>query len=127
MAVYQGADSCYALNEQIYVRRLRRSGVDTVREAAGILYLVLRDYRRGWTYRQGDCKKTRMTENLFEKRVRFVAALAKIHGAPRAAREAIERLVEHVLKKKRLPKTVQVGSRRLSVRKLVEEALARKR
>ena len=127
MPVYQGANSCYALNEQVYVKRLRRPGIDTLREAAGILRLILRDYRRGWTYRQGDCKKIRMTRELFERRVRFVAFLAKEHGARGEVLRAVERLVDYVLEHKRLPKRLKVGDRYVDVGKLAEEAIARKR
>ena len=127
MPVYQGANSCYALNEQVYVSRLRRPGIDTLREAAGILRLILRDYRRGWTYRQGDCKKIRMTRELFEKRVRFVAFLAKQHGARGEVLRAVKRLVAYVLAHGRLPRRISVGGRRVDVERLAGEAIARKR
>ena len=127
MPVYQGANSCYAMNEQVYVRRIRRKGIDTLREAAAILYLILKDYKRGWTYEQGSCRKIRMTKDLFEKRVRFVAFLAKQHGAEGEVLRAIRRLVRYVLRKKRLPRRIRVGRRNVNLQRLVDEALARKR
>ena len=127
MSVYQGANSCYALNEQIYVRRLRRPGVDTLKEASGILKLILRDYRRGWTYRQGDCKKIRMTRELFEKRVNFIKLLARRHGARGEVLKAIDRLVDYVLNHRRLPSRIKVGARYLNPAKLAEEAITEKR
>ncbi len=127
MPVYQGANSCYALNEQVYVKRIRRRGVDTLREAAAILHLILRDYRRGWTYEQGSCRRIRMTEELFEKRVRFVKRLARLHGADPATQRAIDELVDYVLRHKRLPLRLRVGRRTVDPRRLAREALARKR
>jgi len=123
VAVYQGADSCYARREGVYVKRVRRPGIDTLREAAGILRLILRDYRRGWTYEQGTCRKIRMSRRLFEERVRFVKFLARQHGAKGETLEAIDRLVDYVLEHKRLPKRLKVGSRYVSPAKLAEEAV----
>ena len=127
MSVYQGANSCYALNEQRYVERVRKPGIDTLREAAGILKLILRDYRRGWTYRQGDCKKIRMTRELFEKRVNFIKLLARRHGAKGAVLDTIDRLVDYVLEHKRLPKRLKLGKHYVDIKKLAEEAIVEKK
>ena len=106
MSVYQGKDSCYARREGVYVRRVRRKGIDTVWEAVGILYLILRDLRRGFTYRQGDCRVIRMSGRLFARRVSYVPVLAKRHGAGEKELERIRRLARFVLSKKRLPRRV---------------------
>ena len=79
--MYQGADSCYALNEQLYVHRIRHRGIGTLREAAGIRYLIVRDCRRGWSY-DHRCRRIRLTRSLFERRALFLTLLAERHGAP---------------------------------------------
>ena len=127
MSVYQGANSCYALNEQRYVERVRKPGIDTLREAAGILKLILRDLRRGWTYEQGTCRKIRMTRELFERRVNFVPFLAKKHGAKGEVLKAIKRMAEYVLANKKLPKKIKLGKHYVDVRKLAEEAIVEKK
>ena len=125
--VYQGANSCYAIREGFYVRRLRRKGIDTVKEAVAILRLILRDYRRGWTYRQGDCKRIRMTEELFERRVRFVVTLAKFHGADEETLRTIRKIVRYVLEHKRLPRYIKWRGKRIDIRSYLRGAYARKR
>ncbi|BES81243.1 hypothetical protein [Pyrodictium abyssi] len=125
MPVYMGRDSCYARREGVYVRRLRRPGIDTLREAAGVLRLILRDLRRGWTYEQGTCRKIRMTQELFVQRVDFVPFLAKRHGASGAVLDAIVRLVAYVKARKKLPQRLKVGSRYVDVKRLAEEAIAK--
>lgn len=120
MPVYQGHNSCYAIHEGIYVRRLRRKGIDTVAEAAGILYLIVRDYRRHRTYEQRTCREIEMNRELFEKRVNFVYYLAKRWKAGPKELARIKRLVNFVLKHKRLPKNDNLN-------KLVKKAIARVR
>ena len=44
--VHQGPRSCWAVNEGVYVLRVRRPGIDTVAKVASILYLILKDLRR---------------------------------------------------------------------------------
>ncbi len=125
MPVYQGKNSCYAKREGYYVKRIREPGIDTLREAAAIARLILRDYRRGYTYKQGSCEKIQMTRDLFEKRLRFLVFLAKRHGAPEEVVEAVKRLVGYALRRGKLPKTVKVGDRRLRVRSLLRGMYAR--
>ena len=102
----------------MYVRRLRRKGIDTVAEAAAILYLIVRDYRRKKTYENGSCREIRMTKDLFEKRVNFVYFLAKRWKAGPRELRTIKHLVEFVLKHKRLPRTEKI-------RKLIRKAIAK--
>jgi len=118
MPVYMGRDSCYALYEGVYVKRRRRKGIDTLIEAVGILRLICRDYRRGWTYEQGTCRKIPMTSDLFKKRVRFVVRLARLHGATGVIYRTIKRLAAFVLRKRRLPKNKKI-------RALAKKALAK--
>ena len=119
MPVYQGRNSCYAIHEGIYVRRLERKGIDTVAEAAGILYLIVRDYRRHRTYEQGTCREIPMDKELFEKRVNYVYTLAKRWKAGPKELVKIRRLVRFVLEHKRLPKK--------GIKKLIEKAIVRVR
>lgn len=118
MPVYQGHNSCYAIHEGIYVRRLRRKGIDTVAEAAGILYLIVRDYRRHRTYEQRTCREIPMDKELFEKRVNYVYTLARRWKAGPRELAKIKRLVKFVLENKRLPKNK-------NIRKLVKKAITR--
>ena len=101
--VYQGPKSCYARREGIYVKKARRPGIDTLAEAAAIARLILRDLRRGHTYENGTCRKIRMTRRLAVRRLNFLKLLARRHGAPRRVVEAVDSLVEYVLREWRLP------------------------
>ena len=124
--VYMGVNSCYARREGVFVARVKRPGIDTVVEAVGILYLIVRDRRRGWTYDQNNhCRKVRMTERLFVERANYVRVLARRHGAGPHALAVIDRLVEHVIANGRLPATVSYRGRRYRVESLVNAALAR--
>jgi len=122
--VYMGVNSCYAKREGVFVARLKHPGIDTIAEAAGILYLIIRDRRRGWTYDQDNhCRKIRMTDRLFVERTNYVRVLARRHGAGPHTLAVIDRLVEHVLGTGELPKTVTYRGKRYSVEKLVGSVL----
>jgi hypothetical protein len=82
--IYEGPNSCWAKHEHVYVPG---DGVD-VKSARGILSLMERELRRGWTYGHS-CRKIRMTPNLAKKRALYLIALAKKHsGAAEAKRVA---------------------------------------
>jgi hypothetical protein len=84
MNIYQGEGSCWAKNENVYVPG---SGIDA-RSARGILSLIDKELRRGWTY-DHSCRRTRMTPALAKKRAAYLIALAKKHrGAAEARRVA---------------------------------------
>ncbi len=114
--IYQGRDSCYALREGIYVKRIEKPGIDTISEAVGIAYLILRDYRRGWTY-DHECHKQPMDHELFMKRLRYIATLAKRHGATKAELRRIKKIIKYVAKYKRLPKQLLKRAKKIIVRK----------
>ena len=117
MGVYLGADSCYAKREGVYVRRVGHPGIDTIQEAVGILYLILLDLRRGWTYdpRNG-CRKIRMTVGLFERRVNYVVPLAERHGASRREIDIIRGYCDYVLEHRRMPPGTLMLARRALAR-----------
>ena len=119
--VYQGADSCMARREGWYVKRIERPGVDTVAEAVALAWAILRDYRRGYTYDNDSvrCRKIRMTWKLAERRLVYLVALARKHGASEGELRVIRRLVEHALEHHRLPKTVDGRSVRAIVRRMI--------
>ncbi len=56
-----------------------------------------------------------------------MAFLARQHGASGETLKAIERLVDYVLRHRRLPSRLRVGGRTVDPRRLAREALARKR
>ena len=115
--MYQGPNSCWARRDGVYVLRVRRPGIDTVAEAAGILYLILKDLRRGWTYDPDrSCRKIRMSEDLFERRARYVKTLAVKHGASRRELKVIDSLIDYVLSKRRLPKEASELAKKVVVR-----------
>ncbi|MCE4608827.1 MAG: hypothetical protein F7C36_00385 [Desulfurococcales archaeon] len=103
MPVYQGRNSCYARREGIYVKRARKPGIDTLAEAAAIAKLILRDLRRGYTYEDKTCRKTKMTRRLAVRRLNFLKLLARRHKAPKRIVEAVDMLVDYVLEYWRLP------------------------
>ena len=114
--IYQGANSCYAKREGVYVKRIRKPGIDTVAEAVAIAYLILRDYRRGYSY-EHDCSKMPMTEELFEKRLNYIITLAHKHGATKSEIQRIAQIVTYVKKKKRLPRQLLKRAKKMLVRK----------
>ena len=112
MPVYQGRDSCYARKEGMYVRRIQHPGIDTVTEAVGILHLIARDYKKGWTYENRTCRKVRMTRKLFVRRARYVLTLSRKHGASASERAVIKRLITYVIRDRRVPKRFKAAARR---------------
>jgi len=103
--VYLGPSSCYAVREGRYVAPKRGRGVDTLDEALGILKLIEWEVARGWTYDpRRNCRKTRMTRALAERRARFLVALARRHGGQGLARR-VARIVDEFIKNNyRVPK-----------------------
>ena len=114
--VYQGPNSWYARKEGIYVKRIEKPGIDTIPEAAAILALILRDYRRGWTYDRRTGRIVRMTKKLFTRRSKYVLTLSKNHGATVYERKIIANLINHVLTHKSLPKRYRKLAKKMIVR-----------
>ena len=83
--IYQGPGSCWARNEHVYVPG---SGIDE-RATRGILSLIERELRRGWTY-DHSCRKVRMTPALAKKRAIYLIALARKHRGAAEARRVAE-------------------------------------
>jgi hypothetical protein len=86
MNIYQGENSCWGRHERIYVSG---RGVDA-HAARGILSLIERELRRGWTYDKPSCRRVRMTPNLAKKRAIYLIALAKKHRGAAEARRVAE-------------------------------------
>lgn len=95
--IYEGPHSCYAVREGVWVPGV---GVN-VASAVGIAALILRDYKRGWTYSHA-CTEIPMTHNLFVRRLNYLIALARKHYGPRIV-HFIRDLVDFVLIHGRLP------------------------
>jgi len=85
MNIYMGENSCWARAENVYVPG---DGVDA-RSARGILSLVERELRRGWTYDRS-CRRVRMTPTLAKRRAIYLIALAKKHKGAAEARRVAE-------------------------------------
>jgi hypothetical protein len=83
--IYQGEKSCWAKLERVYVPG---SGID-VRAASGILALIEKELRRGWTYDRS-CRRIKMTPALAKKRAVYLIALAKRHRGAAEARRVAE-------------------------------------
>ena len=96
--IYEGPKSCYALKEGIYVPG---KGVNA-ETAIGILYLILRDLKRGWTYNHS-CQRIPMTPTLFVRRATYLIALCHKHTRDPVECRYVDKLVHYVLKHKRLP------------------------
>jgi len=118
MPVYQGRDSCMARREGWFIRRIQHPGIDTIDEAIALAWAILRDYRRGYTYDNDNCRKIRMTWDLAEKRLRYIRTLAVRHGASARELRVIDRLIDYVLSHRRLPKTVNKRSTRAIVERM---------
>jgi len=124
--VYQGKDSCMFKREGIYVRRIQGPGVDTIREALALAYMILRDYRRGYTYDNDSCRKIKMTGELFKKRIKYIYTLSIKHGATAKEQEVIKRIVNYVLKHRRMPKEVTLpDGRKLNVKSVIKRMVVK--
>jgi len=84
--IYQGPRSCWARHEKIYVPG---SGID-VKSARGILALIEKELRRGFTYDRSSCRRIKMTPELARKRAVYLIALAKKHRGAAEARRVAE-------------------------------------
>ena len=93
MAIYMGRGSCYARREGIYVKDRPREGVNVDQEALAIIYLIMRDLRRGKTY-DDRCRVIRMTRKLAKRRINYLIALAKKHGASGRELKEIRAIVD---------------------------------
>jgi hypothetical protein len=96
--IYEGPKSCYALREGIYVPG---RGVN-LKTGISILYMILRDYRRGKTYNHS-CEVIPMTERLFVRRANYLIPLCKKHGTDPLECRALKKIVKYVIKHKKLP------------------------
>ena len=96
--IYEGERSCWARHEKIYVPG---SGVDA-KAARGILSLIDKELRRGWTY-DHSCRRIKMTPALAKKRAVYLIALAKKHHGASEARRVAE-VVEEWLERRGLLK-----------------------
>lgn len=92
--IYQGENSCYGKKEGIYVTT---PGV-TKRNYKRYISLILRDYRRGYTY-DHQCRKIPMSYNLAKRRLVYLIALAKKHGASKETIKKIKHAVEKAIEK----------------------------
>ncbi|MCD6369707.1 MAG: hypothetical protein J7L38_07945 [Thermoproteales archaeon] len=101
--IYLDINSVYAEKEGVYVRDFRKEGIDVFDEAIGIATLILRDYRRGWTY-DHDGNIIEMTETLAKRRLNYIKPLSIKHGATATAQEKIESMVEYALQRFKLKK-----------------------
>lgn len=81
--IYQGPESCWAIHEHIYVPG---HGIDA-KSAEGILALMDRELRRGWTY-DHRCRRIKMTPALAVKRANYLKVLAKQKGSKEAEKVA---------------------------------------
>ncbi len=94
--IYQGENSCWAQHERVYVPG---SGIDA-RSARGILSLIEKELRRGWTY-DHSCRRIKMTPALAKKRAIYLIALARRHRGAAEARRVAE-IVYNWLEKHKL-------------------------
>ncbi len=84
--IYQGERSCWARNEHVYVPG---SGIDE-RSARGVLTLIDKELKRGWTYDKRGCRRMRMTPRLARMRALYLIALARRHRGAAEARRVAE-------------------------------------
>ena len=109
-----------AKKEGVYVKRIEHPGVDTIQEAVALAYMCIRDLRRGYTYdASNNCRKIKMTSELFEKRVNYIYTLAKKHGASKKELKIIKELVDFVIKYKKLPKRVARKSTKAILKRMI--------
>ena len=103
MNIYQRENSCWAKHERVYVPG---SGIDA-KAARGILSLIEKELRRGWTYDKPSCRRVRMTPNLAKKRAIYLIALAKRHRGAAEARRVAEIVYSWLERRKLLSNAVK--------------------
>ncbi len=102
MNIYEGPNSCWAKNERVYAPG---DGVDA-KSARGILALIDKELRRGWTY-DHSCRRIRMTPALAKKRAVYLIALAKKHKGAAEARRVAEIVYAWLERRRLLSATVK--------------------
>ena len=108
MADFMGRSSCSGRRDGIYVRRIRRPGIDTLKEAVGIAVLILYHYYRGYSYEdKKNCRKIRFPWRLAKKKLHYIIPLSKRHGARGKVLEEIEGLVDYTIRYKRVPSRLE--------------------
>ncbi len=122
MPVYMGRNSGYARRFGLYVRRLRRKGIDTLREVLGITALICWDLKEGKTVNASG-HVIRMDKELFKKRLNFIRTLEDIHKAPKEVKEVTEKVLRYALRHKKPPKAVKVHDRKLSTKAVLKKVL----
>ncbi|GAB6947531.1 hypothetical protein JCM16161A_16610 [Vulcanisaeta sp. JCM 16161] len=107
--IYMGRNSCYAINEGIYVAP---GPMDLGRIAAHLL-LHLRDLRRGWTY-DHDCNRVAMDRDLFETRSKYLVKICRDQGLGNC--DDAEVLINEVISTLKLPKWAEDMANKYVVR-----------
>jgi hypothetical protein len=95
--VYQGPNSCYAKFEGNYAPG-RGVNAFTVRF---LVCYILRDLKRGWTYKRGTCHRIKMTPKLAIKRFMYLITLARKHAPAHlpAVKREVMRAIRYVRKR----------------------------
>ena len=96
-AIYEGPRSVYALREGMYAYG---HGVN-LRTGVTILYFLLRDLRRGWTYNKYG-QRIPMTEDLFKARARYLYPLCIKHTNTNECK-LLKQVIDYVIMYRRLP------------------------
>lgn len=96
--IYEGPRSCYAIREGVYAYG---KGVN-LRTGVSILYLILRDLERGWTY-DHNCRPIRMDYRLFVRRARYLYPLCLKHAGDKTECRVLKNIIEYAIKHHRLP------------------------
>ena len=96
MNIYQGSGSAYARFEGVYAPG-RGVSLET---AVPIAALILRDWRRGWTYDRSGARVP-MTAELARRRLWYLYPLCIKHGGSRC--ERVAQLAEKVYLTRRVP------------------------
>jgi hypothetical protein len=96
--IYQGPESCWAQREHVYVPG---SGINA-KSAEGILALMDKELRRGWTY-DHNCRRVKMTPELARRRAWYLVALAEKHSGKEEAKKVAE-IVDEWLERRGLMK-----------------------
>lgn len=95
--IYQDVDSWWARRRGVYVKDIRKEGIDVVSEACGIALLVLYELHGSKRTFNHDGEVIPMSKSLAARRIRYLIALSKRHGASATARAKIRRLVEYII------------------------------
>jgi hypothetical protein len=112
LPIYQGRDSVWSLKRGIYVKDVRKEGIDVFDEAVGIITLILYEWYSSKRTYDHDARAIPLTRAKAVRRIRYVKTLAAKHGASKNTLAKIDKLIDYAVSHWRLPKRLRGRARK---------------